>query len=115
MFFLLACCKSTFFYIRTGSCDRENFFVPSDIHSFSLITVRIFQPSSLVIIAETDTLTLSVPQPHPRHVTKKKSKPSGDGQMPEWMQKFVSERQINLDEDVKFVESSPSTPSSADE
>jgi len=49
-----------------------------------------------------------------RHANKEKNK-NNDGSMPDWMQKFVSEKQIALDKDVKLDDSNPSTPGSEDE
>ncbi|XP_076799589.1 uncharacterized protein LOC143444284 [Clavelina lepadiformis] len=66
------------------------------------------------ITSDTNTLTLSVPSPSRRQV-RKKLKQNGDGGIPEWMQKFVSEKEIDLKKDVKLEDSFSSTPSSEDE
>ena len=50
--------------------------------------------------------------PRRRHNQEKQK--NSDGGMPDWMQKFVSEKQIALDKDVKLDESNPSTPGSDD-
>uniref|UniRef100_F6UPD6 Uncharacterized protein n=5 Tax=Ciona intestinalis TaxID=7719 RepID=F6UPD6_CIOIN len=53
---------------------------------------------------DTHTQTLTVPD-RGRPRVRKKTKTTGDGSIPDWMQKFVDEKKIFVDKDVKLEES----------